>query len=170
MKRTMIGLMMVAVVAGCSKPGEEAPAQPAAAPKAFVDARPAGEPTPIPEARALKSGSEVVLQGRVMGVKKPFVEGRAVFILGDESTIKPCTDHCSMPWDACCDPVDVRTVGIVTVQVLDDAGKVLATGLKGVKGLKELSRVTVAGAVAKRSSKDAFVVNAKAVYVEPDKK
>jgi hypothetical protein len=169
MKRIMIALMMVAVVAGCSKPAEAPPAEAVESPRAFVDARPAGEPVPIPKARTLSGGSEVVLQGRVMGVPSPFVGGRAVFVLGDEATIKPCTDGCATPWDACCDPLKVRATGTAAIQVLDDAGKVLARGIKGVKGLKEMSRVTVSGVVAKHSSEAAFVVNAKAVYVEPDK-
>jgi len=169
MKSTMIGLMMViAIAVGCSRKAEQKPAKPIEVPKAFVGQKPSGEPVPIPRARALKVGSEVVLQGRVMGVKDPFVEGRSVFVLGDTGTIKPCPDRCAKPWDACCAPAEVRAKGTVTIQVLDAEGGVLARGIKGVNGLKELSVVTVAGTVAPNSSKEAFVVNAKSVYVEPE--
>jgi hypothetical protein len=102
-------------------------------------------------------------------VKNPFVEGRAVFVLGDEKTIPRCgMDHCPTPWDACCTPVEIRAAGTVTVQVLDDAGNVVAQSAKGMNGLKELSKVTVAGTVAPNSSAEAFVVNAKSLYVEPE--
>jgi hypothetical protein len=44
-------------------------------------------------------------------------------------------------------------------------GKVLPIGLKGVSGLKELSKVTVKGTVAPGSTAEAFVVIASAVFV-----
>jgi len=169
MRRMMVGMLMAAIAAaGCGKRAEQAAAEPASVPEAFVSEKPAGEPIPIPEARALESGTDVVLQGRVMGVRAPFVDGRAVFVLGDTGTINPCTDdHCSIPWDACCDPPDVRAAGTVTIQVLDEGGEVLAQSVKGLHGLKELSRVTVAGTVAQNSSAESFVVNATSLYVDP---
>ncbi|AKJ64814.1 hypothetical protein [Kiritimatiella glycovorans] len=175
MKKRWLGLMVVAAMVvgvGCGKKAEQGSVEPVAVPKAFVSEEPAGEPTPIPEARKLPPGTDVLLKGLVMGVRSPFVEGRALFILGDEATITPCNakddDHCSMPWDACCDPLEVRAAGTAAIQVLDDTGEVLEQGLKGVNGLKELSRVTVAGAVAPHSTTNAFVVNAASLYVEPE--
>ena len=62
-------------------------------------------------------------------------------------------------------PPACAPVGTVTVQVLGNDGKPVRTGLKGINGLAELSRVTVAGTVAKNSSPEAFVVNASAIHV-----
>jgi len=174
MKKLMT-LMMVAgvgLLAGCGQNAEEPKAAPAVPPPAaFVAAEPTGTPTPIPEARKTFSpGDEVLLKGRVMGVSDPFVKGRAVFVLGDTGTLTPCNenedDHCSKPWDTCCDPAEVRAAGTATIQVLGDSGKVLAHGLKGVGGLKELSTVTVSGVVAPMATAEAFVINATAVYVK----
>ena len=142
----------------------------AGAPSVFVDAPPAGTPVPIPEARTrLKPGDAVVLSGLVMGVSMPFVPGRGVFVLGDEATIVPCDvkgdDHCSRPWDACCDPPEVRAAGTATIQVLDEDGRVIQRGLKGINGLTELSRVTVAGKVADIATPEAFIVTATAIHV-----
>lgn len=168
----LVGLAAL-VFAGCGEK-EEVVAPEVTIPAAFVDALPAGTPTPIPEARTqFKPGDEVLLAGKVMGTTLPFVEGRAVFVLGDEATITPCSDmeedHCAIPWDACCDPADVRRKGTATVQLLGEDGKVLAQSVKGVKGLKELSRVTVAGVVAPQSTPEAMIVNAHAIYVAAEK-
>lgn len=173
MKRVMTAVMMgsMCLVAACGKQAAEPQTAPAVAtPAVFVAAEPTGTPTPIPEARkTIKPGDKVLLKGRVMGVRNPFVDGRAVFVLGDNDTLTPCNeredDHCPRPWDACCDPIEVRAAGTATIQVLGDGGKVLSHGLKGVGELKELSSVTVSGVVAPMATAEAFVVNATAVYV-----
>lgn len=139
----------------------------------FSDTLPPGDPVPIPTIRqTAQPGDTVVLDGRIMGVMEPFVEGRAVFVLGDDDTITSCNemgtdDHCPTPWDACCDPKEVLRAGVATIQITDDAGKVLKTGLKGSHGLKELSRVKIAGTIAPQSSPEAMIVNAATIYVYP---
>ncbi len=170
MKKILAMCVLAAFVVGC---GEKAPEQATASvppPPQFVTVAPGGEAKPIPEARNLDPGSEVVLRGRVMGVREPFVKERALFVLGDEGTITSCNampeDHCSTPWDACCDPVTVRSAGTASIQLLGKDGNLLPMGLKGVGGLKELSKVTVAGKVAPGSTAESFVVIASAVFVE----
>jgi len=169
MKKILAVCVLAALVVGC---GQKTPEQAASVPlpPQFVNAAPEGEATPIPEARKLEPGTEVVLKGRVMGVREPFAKERALFVLGDEGTITPCNavaeDHCPTPWDACCDPVAVRSAGSASIQLLGDNGNVLPIGLKGVGGLQELSKVTVAGKVAPGSMAEAFVVTASAVFVE----
>ena len=49
--------------------------------------------------------------------------------------------------------------------MVGDDGKPLHTGLEGVNGLNNLSRVTVAGIVADNSSPEAFIVNASAIHI-----
>ncbi|MDP6490901.1 MAG: hypothetical protein QGH42_06305 [Kiritimatiellia bacterium] len=173
--KTVMTLAMCAgicLMAACGKQAERPSAAPSiATPRAFVAVEPAGKPTPIPEVRkTAKPGDEVLLKGRVMGVRDPFVEGRAVFVLGDNDSITPCNemgseDHCPLPWDACCDPIEARTAGTATIQLLGDGGNVLPHGLKGVGGLKELSSVTVSGVVAPMATAEALMINATAVYV-----
>lgn len=156
---------------GCSENKSEpkAVAEASEVPAVFVSEALNGTATPILQAAEMKPGTEVLLTGLIMGAVNPFVEGRAAFILGDEATITPCDakddDHCSRPWDTCCDPIAARIAGTVTIQVLDANGHVLKQGLKGVNGLKELSRVTVNGTVADNSTKEAFVVNANAIHI-----
>ena len=164
---TLTGLTLLA---GCSKQ-EDKPQPPSVEiPPVFVITEIQGAPTAIPEARtSFAAGDEVILTGLIMGVNHPFVEGRAAFVLGDEATLTPCdlktSDKCKMPWDACCDPAAVRMAGTATIQVLDENGKLIRTGLKGINGLTELSRVTVAGTVAPNSTTEAFIVNARAIHI-----
>ena len=131
---------------------------------------PEGAALPIPEARKeQKAGDAVLLEGRIMGVVKPFVEGRAAFVLGDNATITPCSDmeddHCAEPWDACCDPNEVRMAGTATIQIVDESGAVIRQGLEGVHGLEKLASVKVAGVLAPTSTEAAMIVNATAIRV-----
>ena len=171
MKKTdlMILIASSALVLGCGKQPDKTEAA-VSLPLVFVEKAIAGQPTPIHEARTLfKPGDEVLLTGLIMGVKLPFVDERAAFVLGDEATLTPCDlvhgDSCSTPWDVCCDPAPARMNGTATIQILDAEGKLVRTGLKGLNGLKELSRITVAGTVAPNSSPTAFIVNAKAIHI-----
>ncbi|QBG46032.1 hypothetical protein EGM51_00865 [Verrucomicrobia bacterium S94] len=172
MKKMMTMGMLAAVVllAGCGKKDAVVQTAKADLPPVFVSEPIAGTPVPIPEARKAEPGDEIVLTGLVMGVPNPFVEGRAVFVLGDEGTVTPCDamgddDHCPTPWDACCDPAELKQAGTAAIQVVGENGRPVKTGLKGVSGLKELSRVTVSGTVAQNSTPDAFIVNASAIHV-----
>ena len=173
MNTAFAGAVVVVCLAGCGRPsGSTPPAAPMVAlPDVFVEALPSATAVPIPEARTtLKPGDGVILTGLVMGTKHPFVEGRGVFVLGDEGTLTHCAargepDHCPTPWDTCCDTPAERVAGTASIQVLDAEGKVLARGLKGAHGLKELSRVTVVGKVAPNASAEAFIVNASAIHV-----
>lgn len=172
MKKMMsIGMMVgVLLISGCGKKEASFQNQEVEIPDVFVSVPITGKPVPIPEARKAKPGDEVMLTGLIMGVLQPFVEGRGVFVLGDEATVTPCDrmgddDHCKTPWDACCDLSEVKQAGTATIQVVGDDGRPIRTGLKGINGLAELSRITVFGRVAKNSSPEAFIVNATAIHV-----
>jgi hypothetical protein len=173
MKKLVTISLLAGVVglAGCGKQEQVSENVDVEIPAVFVEVPITGNPVAIPEARTeYAAGDEVVLTGLVMGVPHPFVEGRGVFVLGDEETVSPCDamgddDHCETPWDACCDPADVRLAGTATIQVPGADGKPLRAGLKGVNGLAELSRVTLTGTVAANSTPEAFIVNASAIHI-----
>jgi hypothetical protein len=166
---------MMGILAGCGGEREAVTLPPeVAVPDVFVKELPMGSAVPIPEARTLlQPGDEVLLTGLVMGVRKPFVEERGMFVLGDEGTLTHCNamddaGHCPTPWDTCCDTPDDRAKGTASIQVLNTEGHVLARGLKGVGGLRELSRVTVLGRVSDTSTAEAFIVNASRIHVVPE--
>ena len=115
-------------------------------------------------------GQAVTLNGKVMGTMHPFVKNRAVMIIGDEATIVSCDmmgddDHCQTPWDVCCEDKEKIQAGTATIQVVDENGQPVRAGLKGVGGLKELSKVRVSGVVDKGSSPGLLIVNAEAIEV-----
>lgn len=121
--------------------------------------------------KAVEVGKEVTLSGKVMGTKDPFVEGRALVVLGDPAIITSCDlrpgDNCVTPWDVCCDePEDIKAA-IATIQVVDAQGKPLKQGFKGVNGIKELSNLVVKGVIAEGSNADNLLINATAIYVTP---
>lgn len=116
-------------------------------------------------------GDEVTFSGTLIGSKSIFMENRAVMVMGDPEKITACNlipgDGCETPWDVCCDDPDVIKASIVTVQVVDENGKPLKSGLKGLGGMEELSAVTVTGIVANSSSASNMLVNATGIYVQP---
>ena len=131
---------------------------------------------PIPAAQAIhiarttaKPGDEITLKGDLIGRKKIFVDGRASFILGDPGKLTPCNeipgDECPTPWDACCDSKELKKTGIASIQILGEDGRVLSGNLKGTKGMKELSSITLTGTVDKSSTEDNLVVNATKIHV-----
>jgi hypothetical protein len=142
------------------------PAVPAALPEGLFVKESLPNPLGVKEAKGnTKQGDAVVLFGSIGGRPVPFVEGRAVFLLADE-TLPPCTDGCATPWDFCCTPPNVIMEGLATVQVLGPDGKALKTALQNINGLQPMAHVVVAGRVAKRDM-HVFVVNADRIYVKP---
>jgi len=165
--------LLLAACGGSTSPEQPEAAVPEPAPEisAVMSAPvPEGVAIPIPEARTTKTqGDTLLLEGRIMGVMHPFVQGRSLFVLGDNATITPCSDMttmtCETPWDACCDPVEVRKAGVATIQIVDEEGALLKQGLEGVRGLQKLSTVRVMGTVAADSTPESLVVNATAIEV-----
>ena len=135
----------------------------------FATTAPAN-PQPIHQIRTTaKPGDEITVSGLVMGREKPFVDGRAAFILGDPTKLTPCNkmpdDHCKTPWDACCDSPELKKEGTATIQIVGSDNRVLKQSLKGEHGLKELSAVTLTGTVDKASTPEALIINATAMHV-----
>lgn len=117
----------------------------------------------------VKPGEEITLKGELMGRENVFVEGRAAFVLGDPTKLTTCDkmpgDNCTTPWDACCDSPELKRVGIASVQILGEDGRVLSSGIKGVSGMKELASIVVKGTVAENSTEENFILNAEQIYV-----
>lgn len=131
------------------------------------------DPQNVVEARSkAKAGDEIVVQGRIGGQVRPFVEGRAMFQLVDLS-LPTCNmtpgDTCETPWDYCCEPKDQLAAKSVTIQIVGDNGKLLAVDLNGQHGLKPMARVIVRGTVDRKSDEKAIVIQANGIYVDTEK-
>jgi len=173
MKTTLSIVISALALSSCEKPKTEATTE-AAAPAVSVDPwftpSAPSNPSPIHLLRqSAKPGDTITLTGKILGREKPFVDDRAAFILGDASVLKPCNeipgDACTTPWDVCCESAEDKLANTATIQLVDQKGRVLKQGLKGVQGLKELSEVTLVGTVAPSSSSEALVVNATAIHI-----
>lgn len=173
MKNTLIIASLVAslALAACSDQPPSASSRSASSALSQVFATIQESPVSIIKAREnAKPGEEITLEGIVMGNKKPFVEGRAVFILGDPAKLTPCNenpdDNCKTPWDVCCEtPEDIKA-STVTIQVVDAQRKVLKEPIQNVNGLKPLSKVTVSGVVAESSNADLLILNARSIQIK----
>ena len=123
--------------------------------------------------KTAKEGDTIVVSGVVGGEKKVFGEKIATFYVCDDD-LKACNegecDGCETPWDFCCAAKEDLKASTATVKFIDKDGKALRFNVKGQGGLKELSKVTVKGKVAKGSKDGALIIIAEAIHVEADKK
>jgi len=123
----------------------------------------------IAEAKKHQVGEVVTVSGKILGAYTVFVDGRASFVMGDPSILVSCdlkeNDNCKTPWDVCCEKKEIIAANTLSIQVVDEAGKVLKTGLKGKNGLKELSLVTIKGKIAPQSNDAVTIINAQAIQI-----
>lgn len=127
----------------------------------------------VVQARAqAKVGEAITLRGKVGGKMTPIAEAAAILVLADEKAITSCDekaeDTCPTPWDYCCDESSTIAASTATIQVRDADGKVLRSSLRGLGGLKELSRLVIAGTVDAASTPEALIVNADQIHVESE--
>lgn len=169
---TILGLIASLYLTSCTDSGQPSgPLAPSSNALANVFTTIQETPVTILKAReSAKPGENIILQGIVMGSASPFVEGRAIFVLGDPDKLTPCNqnpdDPCKTPWDVCCEtPEDIKA-STVTVQVVDAEGKVLRESIRNVNGLQPLSKVVVSGIATDTSNADMLILNANAIEVK----
>ena len=168
----MAGLVCVGLLlaAGCGGNGGASGTTDAGAAlpaRYLLDSAPGGA-TPIIELKAnAKEGDEVVVHVVVGGVDSPIVADRASATVIDAGVVNPCTkedDHCDTPWDYCCTPNEDKTPNLATLQVVDDAGKVLAADLTA--HFNPLATLIVKGVVGPRANDEVLTIHATGIYVE----
>jgi len=145
------------------------PAEENALTKIFLPTAPADAVAISLALTTAKPGETITISGEIMGSSNPFIDGRAMLVLGDPTKLTPCNrmpgDACETPWDTCCDDPDVVASSIATIQILDEDGSPLKIGLKGLQGIKELSFLTITGTVAEGSNEKNLLVNATGIHV-----
>ncbi len=122
----------------------------------------------VGEARASLKDQEqvdVVLVGRIGGIKKPFVEGAAVFTIVDPK-VPHCApeENCPTPWDYCCTQNEVKG-NKATIKIVDKDGNPVARNADKLLGVKALDLVVVQGK-AKKDEAGNFTVLASQVFVK----
>ena len=126
-KQTILGLSIAIgiLIAGCSQSGIDvgSTAETSEELNAYILAERPGEAITVSLAKSAKPGDTIVVSGRVGAAHKPFGEGFATLVLGDES-LQYCNeipgDACETPWDACCEDRQKITANRASVQLLAD--------------------------------------------------
>jgi hypothetical protein len=121
---------------------------------------------PVGDARkSIKDKEEIVLEGRIGGSTKPFVDGIAAFTIVD-TKVPYCSEDegCPTPWDYCCEQNAVKD-NIATVKLVDADGKPVMKDARQLLGIKELNTVIVKG-IATRDDEGNLSVQADEVFVK----
>lgn len=173
-----IALKLLALATGCSE-GENGAADnvqttegvPSKLANLILSEKPEGS-IPVAEARKTASpGERIVVVGQIGTTMVPFGKNFATLVLGDESILfcdEMADDHCTTPWDACCEDPDKIASSRATVQVVRD-GQVVRESLDGVGGMDRLDRIIVVGTVDASTTADNLLINATGIYPEPRK-
>jgi len=135
----------------------------------FLAEAPEGIQTIAALKTSAKEGDKVVVRVAVGGTEKPIVEGRASAAIIDAHVDNPCLgddDHCPTPWDYCCTPQENRTANLATLQISDEAGKVLKAEL--TPRIEPLTMLVIKGTVGPRPDAQVLTINATGIYIESD--
>jgi hypothetical protein len=133
----------------------------------LLDTKPEGAIAVKTAREQLKPGDEALVYGQIGGVKNPFFDGYAGFVLTDTDVMfcdEMGDDNCPTPWDACCEDSDKLKQSRASVQFVDAEGKILTHSLGDFAGLKGLDQVTVQGKVAPSSTSENLVIEARAIH------
>ena len=146
----------------------EAPVDPSAEGQKFVLSSEPGEvQTVIDVRKSAKDDDEVVLVGKIGGSENPWIEGRAIFTLVDES-LKSCDqipgDNCPVPWDYCCATDKLKDASAL-IKFVDENGQPIKTDARELLGVRELTQVVIKGK-AKRDDDGNLTVLASGVFVK----
>ncbi len=113
-----------------------------------------------------QQGEQIVLRGRIGGRVKPMTEGSPAFVMMDAS-IPSCADkeddHCSIPWDYCCETPETIAANIATVIVVDESGNPVSSELTSA-GLEPLDEVIVVGTVDARPNQSVLTIRATGIH------
>ena len=167
---SLAGFLTLVLFSSCKKT-EPLPEDTSASPlESFLLAEEPTEAISVADAFANPTpGTEIVVTGEVMGRMEPFIENRAMLVLGDPTQITPCNrnhdDACTTPWDVCCDDPEMIKKSTATIQILGEDGRPLKEGLKGLGGMQELTTLTVVGEIAEGSNPENLLINANGIYV-----
>ena len=146
----------------------EAPVAPSAEGEKYVlTSEPSEVQTVIDVRQSAKNNDEVVLVGKIGGSENPWIEGRAIFTLVDES-LKSCDqipgDNCPVPWDYCCATDKLKDASAL-ITMVDENGKPIKIDARELLGVRELTQVVVKGK-AKRDDAGNLTILANGVFVK----
>lgn len=145
-------------IAGCAK--TDSPPV-AADPRYLLPAAPADSVEVVDLKEKVKSGDKVSVSGRVGGGIKPWIEGRAAFILVDNRAPLPSAE-CGPDCPHCAKEIADSSM---VVKFVDESGKTIAKDSRQLLGLKEEAEVAVSG-VASRDEQGNVVLVASGIFIK----
>lgn len=165
----LTGLLILSACGGEAGAKAIAPAPPATDLSALIaTAKPVDAISVTAAKVSTKPGDAVVVQGRIGGRAKPFITGRAAFLLADPDAIVACDampdDHCDVPWDFCCEDPSAVAKATGLVQITGADGRALKQDINGLGGLTPGSFVVITGTIATQATADNLIINAETIY------
>jgi hypothetical protein len=170
-------IALLAALTACDGGSTPAPSatKPAAAGTAALPAglvtRGAVEGPGVGAAKATaKVGQPITVVGRIGGSENPYVAGRAVFTIVDPS-LKSCADagdddHCTTPWDYCCESRESLKKNVATIEIAGADGRPLPIAVRGIEGLDPLATIAVTGTVTEANDAGLLVIRATRIAVK----
>lgn len=174
MLRITIAILLTAALFGCD--GKNTENQTATSPspagipaETYMGDRPADVQDLLEIKKTAVVGDTVVFLARVGGRAKPFSENQAIFITTDPSLLS-CElmsddDHCSVPWDYCCESRDAMKTGMATIRILNSDGRPIAATAEGSGGLEASKFIVVEGLISDQNDEGLFIVDASRIWV-----
>ena len=151
----------LAAAGGCAQSSAERTAQ-VQNTKYHLAAEPIGALDVLDIREKAQDGQPVVVLGRVGGGVKPWIDGRAAFLLVDERVAPTCTDEkCDENCPVCAQELAEATT---MVKFLGDDGKVLAVDARNLLGLAEEQIVVIRG-IANRDKAGNVSISAEGIFV-----
>ncbi|HTN77670.1 MAG TPA: hypothetical protein VL096_20575 [Pirellulaceae bacterium] len=109
-----------------------------------------------------QDGDAVNLVGRIGGGQKPWIDGRAAFLLVDDGVAPTCRDEeCG---DDCAECAAALAEATTLVKFVDAQGKVLAADARTLLGVEDFQTVVVQGIARKDAAGNVNVV-ADGIYI-----
>ena len=134
----------------------------------IVGDKPANAPMLTEVKAESKVGDKVMFEARVGGRSEVFVKDVAIFMAADPRLVS-CDqrpgDHCSVPWDYCCEDSTLMKAGTATIQIMNDVGTPYAVSAENQGGIKPLKTVVIQGVVSAKDENGVFVVDANNIWV-----
>jgi hypothetical protein len=153
----------IAVVTGCAKPNPPS-ASAGPIPNVLLSQEPAGAVEVLDARDEAKDGEPIVLVGRLGGGLKPWIDGRAAFLLVDTRILPSCDEDGHQCEAGCPDCAKEMLAASTMVKFLGSDGKVLAVDARDLLKAKEESTVVVRG-IASRDPTGNLSIAAEGVFV-----
>ena len=150
-------LVSAVAVVGCAK----SESLTAIDPQFLLPSEPASSIGVLDFKEKAKAGESVSVSGRVGGGIKPWIEGRAAFLLVDNNAPLPSAE-CGPDCPHCAAEIAASST---VVKFLDNDGKMIAIVSRQLLGIKEQEEVVVSG-VAKRDEKGNVAIMASGIFIK----